>query len=89
MSQPELTNEYKINEFMNGLCEYIKIKGVQDIPSGNFKTPNMQKNTGKRKDAKTIRDAERAKRFTAAAAKRAAQRADKKEQRAAERKKPT
>jgi hypothetical protein len=34
MSQPELTNEYKINEFMNGLCEYIKIKGVQDIPLG-------------------------------------------------------
>ena len=35
----------KINEFMNGLYEYIKINAAGDILSGNLKTPNMRKKT--------------------------------------------
>ena len=60
MSQPELTNEGKINEFMNGLCEYIKINGAQDIRSGNLKTPNMQEKKKKRAEATQLRETNRA-----------------------------
>ena len=64
----------KINEFMDKLCEYIKINATGDILSGRFITPGIEQ-------IKKQRVVERANRQAKRNANRAAKRAERKAKR--------
>ena len=50
----------KINEFMDKLCEYIKINATGDILSGRFITPGIKQIKKQRANERAERQAKRA-----------------------------